>query len=373
MPSDEQQLAEPLLDDGGNDRFVLFPLKYDAVWEMVRLSYDIISSIFKNLSVFWNLCVCWRSLLSLSLSLSSYYQLQYKKAQASFWTAGTFYFFFSFVLISVLLDFFFFFALALDISKINLLLLSLKLSLSLSDFNRGSRFTRRHEALGKAHRGREALHLARVGVLCRFGRDRLGKLGRSFHEGDPNPGGTFFVLFSPPLSEREMCASPREFVFVFSARSSSRERDTHRKPLFSQARAFYGFQIAIENIHSGTFIRWSFLNAARSSSLMIFFFRSSSLFLSTPKLEEDDDVKGKNKTNTTPKIKIFFHELQQKCTLSSSINTSKIRWRRRDCSTRSIRSRACKRKPNGRWNGCVISLRVLYVVYFCANNVRTLV
>ena len=191
----------------------------------------------------------------LSLSLSSYYQLQYKKAQASFWTAGTFYFFFSFVLISVLLDFFFFFALALDISKINLLLLSLKLSLSLSDFNRGSRFTRRHEALGKAHRGREALHLARVGVLCRFGRDRLGKLGRSFHEGDPNPGGTFFVLFSPPLSEREMCASPREFVFVFSARSSSRERDTHRKPLFSQARAFYGFQIAIENIHSGTFIR----------------------------------------------------------------------------------------------------------------------
>ena len=39
----------------------------------------------------------------LSLSLSSYYQLQYKKAQASFWTAGTFYFFFSFVLVSVLL------------------------------------------------------------------------------------------------------------------------------------------------------------------------------------------------------------------------------------------------------------------------------
>ena len=36
MPSEEQQLPEPLLDDGGNDRFVLFPLKYDAVWEMVR-------------------------------------------------------------------------------------------------------------------------------------------------------------------------------------------------------------------------------------------------------------------------------------------------------------------------------------------------
>jgi hypothetical protein len=109
MPSDEQQLAEPLLDDGGNDRFVLFPLKYDAVWEMVRLSYDIISSIFKNLSVFeaFEICACADVLsslsLSLSLSLSSYYQLQYKKAQASFWTAGTFYFFFSFVLVSVLL------------------------------------------------------------------------------------------------------------------------------------------------------------------------------------------------------------------------------------------------------------------------------
>ena len=71
MPSDEQQLAEPLLDDGGNDRFVLFPLKYDAVWEMVRLSYDIISSIFKNLSVFeaFEICACADVLLSLSLSL----------------------------------------------------------------------------------------------------------------------------------------------------------------------------------------------------------------------------------------------------------------------------------------------------------------
>ena len=74
MPSDEQQLAEPLLDDGGNDRFVLFPLKYDAVWEMVRLSYDIISSIFKNLSVFeaFEICACADVLSSLSLSLSLY-------------------------------------------------------------------------------------------------------------------------------------------------------------------------------------------------------------------------------------------------------------------------------------------------------------
>lgn len=73
MPSDEQQLAEPLLDDGGNDRFVLFPLKYDAVWEMVRLSYDIISSIFKNLSVFeaFEICACADVLSSLSLFLLS--------------------------------------------------------------------------------------------------------------------------------------------------------------------------------------------------------------------------------------------------------------------------------------------------------------
>ena len=72
MPSDEQQFAEPLLDHGGNDRFVLFPLKYDAVWEMVRLSYDIISSIFKNLSVFeaFEICACADVLSSLSLSLS---------------------------------------------------------------------------------------------------------------------------------------------------------------------------------------------------------------------------------------------------------------------------------------------------------------
>jgi len=59
------------------------------------------------------------------------------------------------------------------------------------------------------------------------------------------------------LSHSEMCAS----IFtelVFSARLSRREHHTHRNPLSSQARAFYGFQIAIENIHSGTFMRsWS--------------------------------------------------------------------------------------------------------------------
>ena len=156
MPSDEQQLAEPLLDDGGNDRFVLFPLKYDAVGKWY-VYHTISFFYFQNLSVFEafeSVRVLTFSSLSLSLSLPI---INYStKAQASFWTAGTFYFFFSFVLISILLDFFFF-ALALVIS-INLLLLSLKLFLF--RFHRGSGFTRRHEALGKAHRGREALHLA---------------------------------------------------------------------------------------------------------------------------------------------------------------------------------------------------------------------
>jgi hypothetical protein len=49
MPSEEQQLPEPLLDDGGNDRFVLFPLKYDAVWEMVRRLLIIQKNIFEKI------------------------------------------------------------------------------------------------------------------------------------------------------------------------------------------------------------------------------------------------------------------------------------------------------------------------------------
>jgi len=52
MPSEEQQLPEPLLDDGGNDRFVLFPLKYDAVWEMVRRR-----RLLRKKNIFENFCV----------------------------------------------------------------------------------------------------------------------------------------------------------------------------------------------------------------------------------------------------------------------------------------------------------------------------
>jgi len=83
----------------------------------------------------------------------------------------------------------------------------------------------------------------------------LENLGVRFMKEIQIPEVRFLFCFSP-LFPREKCVHPHTiFVFVFSARSSSRERDTHRKPLFSQARAFYGFQIAIENIHSGTFIR----------------------------------------------------------------------------------------------------------------------
>ena len=102
----------------------------------------------------------------------------------------------------------------MEISKINLSpftdsLRSLSLSLSRirQQSHRGSRFARRHEALGKAHPGREALHLARVGVLRRFGWDRLGKLGRPFHEGDPNPRGTF-SSFALSLSLTRKCVHP---------------------------------------------------------------------------------------------------------------------------------------------------------------------
>ena len=129
MPSEEQQLAEPLLDDGGNDRFVLFPLKYDAVWEMVRA---LVILLFLS-----SLLLCSKRLKFLasysrsSLSLSLRNQMQYKKAQASFWTAGTFCFFFT-------IGFFQNDALLLSsryrvkISKIYPFFLSLSLSLLLS-------------------------------------------------------------------------------------------------------------------------------------------------------------------------------------------------------------------------------------------------
>ena len=218
MPSDEQQLAEPLLDDGGNDRFVLFPLKYDAVWEMVRLSYDIISSIFKNLSVFeaFEICACADVLLSLSLSLSSYYQLQYKKAQASFWTAGTFYFFFSFVLISVLLDFFFFFALALDISKINLLLLSLKLFLSpISTEEVDLQDDMKHWEKLTADEKHFISH-----VLAFFAASDgivLENLGVRFMKEIQIPEVRFLFCFSP-LFPREKCVHPRTNSYSYSLR-----------------------------------------------------------------------------------------------------------------------------------------------------------
>jgi hypothetical protein len=70
MPSEEQQLPEPLLDDGGNDRFVLFPLKYDAVWEMVRRLLIIQKNIFEKIFCvlnFWKFVCADVSSLSLLL------------------------------------------------------------------------------------------------------------------------------------------------------------------------------------------------------------------------------------------------------------------------------------------------------------------
>ena len=154
MPSEEQQLAEPLLDDGGNDRFVLFPLKYDAVWEMVRA---LVILLFLS-----SLLLCSKS-FEISCELLTLPPLLFSQSNAVQESS------------SVVLDRWYVLFLLYDwllskrrsssffsISRENFKNLpfsfSLSPSLSLSfgmiwKSNRGSRFTRRHEALGKAHRG----------------------------------------------------------------------------------------------------------------------------------------------------------------------------------------------------------------------------
>ena len=129
----------------------------------------------------------------------------------------------------------------MEISKINLSpftdsLRSLSLSLSRirQQSHRGSRFARRHEALGKAHPGREALHLARVGVLRRFGWDRLGKLGRPFHEGDPNPRGTF-SYFALSLSLTRKCVHPFLRTRLLRAFVTTRTPHSPNSTLFTGA------------------------------------------------------------------------------------------------------------------------------------------
>ena len=152
MPSEEQQLPEPLLDDGGNDRFVLFPLKYDAVWEMVRA---LVILLFLS-----SLLLCSKS-FEISCELLTLPPLLFSQSNAVQESS------------SVVLDRWYvlfllydwllskrrsssFFSISRENFK-NLPLLFLSLSLSFLGMiwksNRGSRFTRRHEALGKAHRG----------------------------------------------------------------------------------------------------------------------------------------------------------------------------------------------------------------------------
>lgn len=197
MPSDEQQLAEPLLDDGGNDRFVLFPLKYDAVWEM------------------------------------------YKKAQASFWTAEE-----------------------VDLQD---------------DMKHWEKLTA-DEKHFISHV--LAFFAASDGIV-------LENLGVRFMKEIQIPEVRFLFCFSP-LFPREKCVHPRANSYSYSLRVLH-----HANVILTENHSFHRRERSMDSkLPSRTFIL--------------------------------------------------------KCTLSSSINTSKIRWRRRDCSTRSIRSRACKRKPNGR-------------------------
>jgi hypothetical protein len=183
-----------------------------------------------------------------------------------------------------------------EISKINLSPFTDSLSLSLSRIrqqsHRGSRFARRFEALGKAHPGREALHLARVGVLRRFGWDCLGKLGRPFHEGDPNPRGTF-SSFALSLS-LEMCASI--FTNSYSPRVCH-DANTTLTEIHSLHRRERSMDSKLPS-RTSTLVRlcdrdhvFRFDSRRRENFPLLLLL---SLFSSTT-----DDVKGKKKTNSS--------------------------------------------------------------------------
>jgi len=180
-----------------------------------------------------------------------------------------------------------------EISKIYLspsLSLSLSLSRIRQQSHRGSRFARRHEALGKAHPGREALHLARVGVLRRFGWDCLRKLGRPFHEGDPNPRGTF-SSFALSL---EMCASI--FTNSYSPRVCH-DANTTLTEIHSLHRREHSMDSKLPS-RTFTLVRLCdrdhvFRSDSRRRENFPLLFLLS-LFSSTT-----DDVKGKKKTNSS--------------------------------------------------------------------------
>ena len=199
-------------------------------------------------------------MLTFPLSLSYFHTLQYKKAQASFWTAGTFQ--------SSLLPSSSFFLLSylcssrisrVEISKINLSpftdSLSLSLSLSLGfDNNLTEEVDLQDDLKHWEKLTPDEKHFISH-VLAFFAASDgivLENLGVRFMKEIQIPEVRLVLLPFLSLS-RNVCI--HFYELVFSARLSRREHHTHRNPLSSQARAFYGFQIAIENIHSGTFMR----------------------------------------------------------------------------------------------------------------------
>ena len=251
-------------------------------------------------------------MLTFPLSLSYFHTLQYKKAQASFWTAGTFQ--------SSLLPSSSFFLLSylcssrisrVEISKINLSPFTDSLSLSLSRIrqqsHRGSRFARRFEALGKAHPGREALHLARVGVLRRFGWDCLGKLGRPFHEGDPNPRGTF-SSFALSLSLSK-CVHPFLRTRILRAFVTTRTPHSPKSTLFTGASVLW-----IPNCHREHPLWYVYAIVITFSVLILGgekIFRCSSFSLSFLRLLMTS--RGRKKLT---RVKNFHHRIHNRNVLS---------------------------------------------------------
>ena len=243
--TEENRVAEPLLDPN-DDRFTMFPIKYGDIWEM------------------------------------------YKKAEASFWTGTS---------REPSLD-----AVRAESRPRSLSRRARDASFGASEgcqFNRcpspsplphssrsrGGRPLRRHEALGEPHRRREALHLPRPRLLRRLRRYRPREPRRSLHGRGPVPGGASpaFQTHRPGVRPR----TPRVLRFFPAAgdRAPARPRLTIPSPVVlfrPQARAFYGFQIAIENIHSGACRRHPSVPSPRPRECAHFATRTSADPVSDP-------------------------------------------------------------------------------------------
>ena len=243
--TEENRVAEPLLDPN-DDRFTMFPIKYGDIWEM------------------------------------------YKKAEASFWTGTS---------RQPSLD-----AVRAESRPRSLSRRARDASFGASEgcqFNRcpspsplphssrsrGGRPLRRHEALGEPHRRREALHLPRPRLLRRLRRYRPREPRRSLHGRGPVPGGASpaFQTHRPGVRPR----TPRVLRFFPAAgdRAPARPRLTIPSPVVlfrPQARAFYGFQIAIENIHSGACRRHPSVPSPRPRECAHFATRTSADPVSDP-------------------------------------------------------------------------------------------